>query len=431
VTHSIDRLRADALAIYRAALSGADPEEALRAALPLSPSGPLWIIAIGKAAVPMARAALIEAGDVRGGLVVAPEPGPTPHRRLERTTGDHPLPGDGSERAAAALGDTLAQVRKGEEIWVLLSGGATSLLGSPIPGITSEDYRAYLALLGTAGLAIDELNRLRKRVSRWGAGRLAAAADPGATIRVFAVSDVPGDDLAAIGSGPCAPDPTTATEIRSILETHGLLGKTPGTVRATLDQVIAGTAPETAKPGDPIFRRVSSRIITSNAMALDRAAIAAEEHGYLVRRLEGVFQGEAAAQGAMIASALVEAPRPGPLALLAGGETTVALGSAFGLGGRCQELALAAAQVLVASAGPAAVLAAGTDGRDGPTDAAGALVDDSTWLRIAAAGIDPAEALRRHDAYPALDAATALIRTGPTGTNVMDVVVGLAGLERH
>ncbi len=430
---SIATLRTDALAIYRAALDGADPAAALTAALgEISPRAPVWIIAVGKAARPTVAAALATLErfptPLRGGLVISPE-STEDDSRLPHVRGDHPLPGSGSRAAASALSAVVAQVAPGDEVWVLLSGGATSLLGAPIEGVSDPDYRAFVETVGAAGLPIAGLNLLRKRFSRWGAGRLAVAL-AAARVRVFAMSDVPGDDLAAIGSGPCVPDGSSASDVRSLLEQYGLTARLPLTIRRELDQVIAGQRPETPKPDAAAFRRVTSRIIGSNAIALDRAAAHAATLGYRVRRLPEPLVGDAAAAGISLARLLVTTPLDGhPIAWLGGGETTVALGHRPGRGGRCQELALAAARNLTDAGADRSLvlLAGGTDGRDGPTDAAGAIVDPTTWPAIAARGVDPELALRRHDAYPALDAVDGLIRIGLTGTNVMDVIVGLAG----
>jgi hydroxypyruvate reductase len=427
------RLRDDALALFRAAIAAADPARVLHAAWPDSPSSrPRWIIALGKAAPSMAAAALAEADRagsiVRGGLVVAADEGSTADPRLPRVTGDHPLPANRSERAGRTLGELVARVGPNDEARVFLSGGASSLLGTPVPGLSPASYRALMAQLGRAGLPIDELNRIRKRFSRWGAGRLAAAL-PDCPIRVFAISDVPGDDLATIGSGPCQPDPTTGPEIRALLDRRGVWARIDPRARAELVTILEG--PETPKPGDPRFARVSTRIVASNATALDGAAREAAARGYRVHRPAALLAGEATAQGGSIARELRRlAADEGPIAWIGGGETTVDWsGSSAGRGGRCQELALAGAREFSGSdpTRPIVLLAAGTDGRDGPTDAAGAMVDRATWEEIIAAGVDPGGALRRHDAYPALEAVGALVRTGSTGTNVMDVVIGLVG----
>jgi hydroxypyruvate reductase len=427
--------------LYAAAVAAAAPGPALHRALARLgdlPAGPVWLFALGKAAHPMAVAA-VEALQQRsrapaGGLIVPPADGAIPDPRLELVVGDHPEPGRRSLAAAEALGRIILRLKPDDEAWVLLSGGATSLLGAPIEGVRPEDLTALYAVLLGSGLDITAMNRIRKRFSRWGAGRLAAALAP-ASVRVFVVSDVIGDDLGSIASGPCVPDPTMAGEIRATLEQANLWSRIPALLRDRVAAVEAGRAPETPKPGDPAFARVETRLVASNRLALEAAAVRASELGLAPQLMQAVLSGEAAATGRTVASTVLSyrrgsgsQPATPHACLIWGGETTVTLGAGCGgLGGRSQELALAASEVLAgAPAGTAPmILAGGTDGRDGPTDAAGAVVDRLTWDAIRKRGRDPARDLSTHDAYPALDAVGALLRPGLTGTNVMDVVFGL------
>jgi hydroxypyruvate reductase len=339
-----------------------------------------------------------------------------------------------------------AAVAPGDEVWVLLSGGTTSLVGAPEDGLASADLSTLYTLLLGSGLDIAAMNQVRKRFSRWGGGKLARALAP-ARVRAFVVSDVIGDDLAAIGSGPLVPDPATADDVRRLLERAGLWTRVPPALRARLEAVQRGEMPETPKPGDAAFARVTLELVASNRLALEAAAKRAAELGLAPVVSAAPLAGEASAVGASVAASLLEdcavpeIPQPdGPAPIPAGdgpagsgrgrcfiwgGETTVTLGDRPGLGGRCQELCLAAARVLAGAPAGLALLAAGTDGRDGPTDAAGAIVDGRTWRAIAEAGRDPERDLVAHDAYYALNAAGALLRPGLTGTNVMDVVIGI------
>jgi glycerate 2-kinase len=421
----------------------------------LQPDGsrPTWLIALGKAALPMAQAAVENLGrrgtHPVGGLIIAPAAGPSPSRSLEVLVGDHPEPGSGSLAASNALGDLVSRVGPDDEVWVLLSGGTTSLIGAPVSGIPPTELSALYQLLLGSGLDITAMNRIRKRFSRWGAGRLALALAP-ARLRVLLISDVIGDDLASIGSGPCVPDPSTAAQVRELLEGAGLWQRIPAVARRHLADVEAGRIAETPKPGDQAFANVSIELVASNRLALEAAANRAAELGLAPVVVETPLAGEASAAGASVAATLLHncgrttVPQPEELRAsgvpevgasrqpeklrgscwIWGGETTVTLGASAGLGGRCQELALAAARRLSGETS-VALLAAGTDGRDGPTDAAGAVVDGSTWAAIEAAGRDPGRDLATHDAYHALDAAGALLRPGLTGTNVMDLVVGM------
>jgi glycerate 2-kinase len=425
--------------LYNVATAAVDPAPALASRLGRLEREPRrrWILALGKAAIPMARAAietLAGWGDSpAGGLVVAPEIHAPPHSRLPVLAGDHPEPGAGSLAAAEALGRAAAAVTPDDEVWVLLSGGTSSLLAAPVEGMTSQELTTLYRLLLGSGLDISAMNRIRKRFSRWGAGRLARALTP-ARVRVFVVSDVIGDDLPSIGSGPCVPDVTTAAEIRRMLEGAGLWGRIPAAARRVVAATESGETAETPKPGDAAFARVTLELIASNRLALEAAAKRAAELGLAPVVAETPLAGEASATGASVAASILQ--NCGPLGIpqpaaprrcyIWGGETTVTLGDAPpGLGGRCQELALAAARELAGARPGIALLAAGTDGRDGPTNAAGAIVDGGTWAAAAAGGRDPARDLAGHDAYRALDAAGALLKVGLTGTNVMDVVIGV------
>jgi glycerate 2-kinase len=426
--------------LYTAATAASAPGPALAARLgqvKLEPGRRIWILALGKAALPMAATAVqvLEARshELAGGLVVAPEGDHSPHTRLPVLEGDHPEPGPRSLVAAQALAVAASMVAPADEVWVLLSGGTTSLVGAPEPGLTPADLTAIYSLLLGSGLDITAMNRIRKRFSRWGAGKLALALVP-AQVRVYTVSDVIGDDPASIGSGPCTPDRTTAADVRAILERATLWSRIPDAARQLVIASELGKTAETPKPGDRAFARVTHELVASNRLALEAAAKRAAELGLAPRVIESPLAGEAWAAGASVAADLlnncVQLPIPqptgAPRCLIWGGETTVSLGDhPAGLGGRSQELALAAARALEGAPPGTALLAAGTDGRDGPTDAAGAIVDGRTWGAIAASGRDPARDLAAHDAYPALDSVGALLKPGLTGTNVMDVVIGI------
>jgi glycerate 2-kinase len=431
------RLLAD---LYRVATAAVDPGPALRRRLEADghPARPPRVLALGKAALPMARAAVevLAAWDLEpsGGVVVPPADGPSPHPRLQIVVGDHPQPGAASLAAAEAVASATLGLGEGDEVWVLLSGGTTSLIGAPEPGLTPADLATIYGDLLGSGLDIAAMNRIRKRFARWGGGKLARALAP-ARVRVYVVSDVIGDDLAAIGSGPCVPDPASAGEIRVELEVTRLWERFPEGARRLLLAAEAGETPETPKPGHRTFARVTHELVASNRLALEAAAERAAGLGLTPRIVDAPLAGEASVVGTALAATLVqdcdrrEVSQPksgaGRHCFIWGGETTVTLGPSPGLGGRCQELALAAARGLAGRAGPT-LLAAGTDGRDGPTDAAGAVVDGGTWAAIARVGRDPARDLAAHDAYAALDAVGVLLKPGLTGTNVMDIVIGVS-----
>lgn len=417
------------LDLYSAALRAADPAAAVASALaerPLASPSPVHVVAIGKAAAGMANAALAVLEATRtplaGGVIVGVHAA-SAGSRLPICIGDHPLPGINSARAADAIALALSGMPAPHQALVLLSGGASSLAAAPAEGITADDLTTLWEFLLRSGQPIGVMNAIRKRCLRWGAGRLAAALAP-RPVTVLCISDVIGDDPGTIGSGPCAPDPRSAREVLGILEPMAGSRDIPVSVRRLLERQAAGALPDTLKPGDPTFRNVTTRVIASNRLAVQGVRTRAQALGLSVLAGASDLSGEAREAGTRI-GAFLRAGGDGANCFVWGGETTVTLGvDTTGLGGRCQELALAAAAELEDVPG-VALLAAGTDGRDGPTDAAGALVDGTTWARVTGAGRDPEHDLASHDAYHALEAGDALLRTGPTGTNVMDVVIGL------
>lgn len=426
------------LELYDAAVTAAAPAPiTTRAieALNLDRSRRIWIFAIGKAARPMAAAAVTIAlrslHSIVGGVVVAPDDAPSPYPTILSLRGDHPVPGRGSFEAAAKIGE-IASGRRGTDIaLVLLSGGATSLIGAPVRGIPEADFVSLYEMLLGSGLDIAQMNAVRKRFSRWSAGRLALALAP-ATTHCLAISDVQGDDPAVIGSGPCVPDSSNVQQVTEILQRANLLSRLPRSVRDYLAAVARRTVPETPARGHPAFAHVGVQIIGNNALAREGAVAAARARGFEASSVAEWLSGEAARDGEAIARELLARRGRGDAGacIVWGGEPTVTLtGTAATTsgGGRCQELALAAARVLrqaAESSAGIALLAAGTDGRDGATDAAGAIVGGSTWAEIADAGTNPAHALAEHRSYAALRAADALIPRRDTGTNVNDVVIG-------
>jgi len=420
--------------IFEGAVTAVAPGPAVQravAGLDVAPGTWVRVLALGKAAVPMAAAAddaLSARGlRVRDGLVVPPQAALLPRPDFLVVPGDHPLPGPRSRQAAAAVERFARDGRPGDLVLVLLSGGTSSLVAAPVPGFSEAALAELHAWLLAAGLPIHDTNRLRRRFSRWGAGRLALALAP-ARVEVLAISDVPGDALGDIGSGPCSPDPDSADGLTAWLREAGLRASLPAAALDHLDATRAGRWLETPKAGDPALAGVASRIVAANGDAVRGALRAAEAAGLEARAAGEPLAGEAAAMGRRIARRLVDTPPAGvPTCLVWGGETVVRLATGTpGSGGRCQELALAAAEVLAEARGELpALLAAGTDGRDGATPAAGGHADPGTWRRIGAAGRDPARDLATHHSHPALQAAGALLLTGPTGTNVMDLVIAL------
>ena len=420
---------------YEAAIAAADPARAVQeglaareVALELGRDRDHWIIALGKAAPAMARAALSHCAarglNVAGGLVVSTAGKPTPLPTLEQVSGDHPVPGIRSQYAAERLDSLVERIGREDIVLVLLSGGTSSLIGAAIPGVREEDLAALHSLLLGAGVPIGRINAVRKRFARWGAGRLAAALECGRIIPIL-LADVPNEDPAMIGSGPVSPDPLAAWHVERVLRDAGIAVRVPLSIASTLGAMRAGVVPETPKPQHPAFARVEEPFVVGNTAALDGAAAYAATLGYdpiLLSRTS--LTGDATAAGRVLAHTLARATSG--TCLIWGGETTVRLPRAHGLGGRCQQLALAAAEVFDELALEGAfLLAAGTDGRDGPAPASGAFVDCATWQESRAREGDPARALAHCDAFGALAAAQSILPLRETGTNVMDIVVAV------
>jgi hydroxypyruvate reductase len=419
--------------VYRAAIEAADPRDATRQAVAaigdLTPR--VSIIAVGKGAHRMASgaaAALRErALEVAGGLVVANEPDPESTHGLEAMAGDHPTPGPRSLAAADRLRALAERTTSEADAIVLVSGGATSLIAAPVEGIGPEDLRQAFAALLASGADIELMNAVRKRLLRFGAGRLAMALRS-RRVHCLIASDVIGNDPASIASGPCVPDTGTASDTRARARAAGAWDELPAKVRALHDAMADGSVEDVPPRDHPRFATTSVRVILDRTNAERGASAEAEKHGVQVSVRREPLAGEASVAGRRFAFEVLAGRDRGTHCTIWSGETTVTLNGSRAPGGRCQEFALAAAIRLEEAGGKAAgltILTAGTDGRDGPTDAAGAIVDATTSSRIRDQGIDPMEALRQHDSYRALDAAGALFRTGPTGTNVNDVVIAI------
>jgi hydroxypyruvate reductase len=442
------QLRATASGILSAALQAAAPGPLVRNNLKLR--GPLLeaggvrcrigrgriaLVAVGKAALEMAREAEARLGHrLAEGIAVSTTAPDRPLARVRALEAGHPIP-DARGIAAAREVEALAgSLERDDLLLVLLSGGASALLPAPADGVTLEQKARTTALLLRAGATIHELNAVRKHLSRLKGGGLARAAAP-ARVMALALSDVVGDDLSTIGSGPTVPDPTTFAQALAVLERRGVLGDVDAAVRERFAAGARGELPETAKPGDPYFRRVATRIVGSGRLSLLAAAREARRRGLRPDVLTTRLEGEAREAARVLVAILRErveraAPRSGTVCLLASGETTVTVRGS-GRGGRNQEFAVAAAQALDGFPGKAVVASLATDGIDGASEAAGGVVDDTTTARGLELGLAPPAAfLAENDTRNYLGPLGELILTGPTGTNVADVVALLA-TPRH
>lgn len=357
-----------------------------------------------------------------GGLVVVKHGDTTFTKKVRLIEAGHPVPDQRGQKAAAQLLALVGDLGARDLVFVLLSGGASSLLPAPVPGLTLLDKQRTTQLLLRSGATIHEINTVRKHLSSLKGGRLVAATP--ATIIALILSDVLGDDPSTIASGPTAPDPTTYHDACAILRRHFIWRKVPKRVRKHLLLGARGEREESPKPGSPLFRRVHNAMIGNNRAAVDAVMREARRAGLHTLLLSTSLIGEAREAARLFAAIGREIKASGqpikrPACLIAGGELTVTVRGG-GQGGRAQEFALAAAQE-IAGLHCIYIAAFGTDGTDGPTDAAGAVVNGQTARRAARLGLDVAESLRCNDAYPLLKKLGSLITTGPTGTNVNDL----------
>jgi hydroxypyruvate reductase len=350
-------------------------------------------------------------------------------RRIELHECGHPVPDEAGVRGAERIA-AIAREAGPEDLLVFLgSGGASALMPSPAPPITLEEKQATTRLLLASGANIHEVNAVRKHISLLKGGQLVRLAHP-ATVVSLLLSDVIGDDLDVIGSGPTAPDASTFAVAHAVLDKYGLLDKAPRAVMERIEAGRRGEIPETPKPGDDLFERVQNLVVGSNALAVTAAAAEARRLGLRPLVLSTLIEGETrdvARMHAAIAREAVLSGRPvkPPLCLISGGETTVTL-RGDGLGGRNQEFVLAAAMDLAGLAN-VVVLSGGTDGTDGPTDAAGAIADGRTISRAGELRLNAAKLLANNDSYHFFEPLGDLVKTGPTNTNVMDVRLVLVG----
>lgn len=440
-------LRNDAVAIFRAALDAVDAEKAVAhhvriasnrlqlssgQSLPLTDFKRVLVVGAGKAAAPMAVAIerLIAPAFEPQGIVAVKYGHTFPRPRfIELHESGHPVPDAagiaGSERIEGLLGSLTGS----DLLIVLISGGASALLPAPAEGISLDEKREVTDLLLRSGADIYELNAVRKHLSRLKGGQLAVRAQP-ATVVALILSDVIGDRLDVIGSGLTSADVSTFEDAENVLRKYALLDRVPASVRNRLAKGRSGHHNETTKSFSGLKGSVCNLVVGSNRLAVEAAAGRASALGYNTMILSTTLQGEAREVARVHAEVMREVicsgnPLSPPACVLSGGETTVTLRGG-GLGGRNQEFGLAAA-IAISGLPEVVILAAGTDGTDGPTDAAGALVDGTTAVRASAGGFSLIDYLNRNDSYSVLHPLGDLLKTGSTGTNVMDLNIMLAG----
>jgi hydroxypyruvate reductase len=437
-------LHAHARAILEHAIRAASPDEvfprslAMRSGVlsvrgePVLPHPPdrIFVIGAGKASAAMASAFEAVAGDaIAAGCVIVPYGHALPCTRIQVLEAGHPVVDAMGLAATAEVLRVVARAGADDLVVCLLSGGASAVLEHPAEGVTLEDLQETSRILLASGASIDEFNTVRRHLSSVKGGQLAREIAPASCVTLV-ISDVIGDPPEGIASGPTAPDPSTFEDAGTVLKRLGVMDRVPEGVRRHIADGRRGLHPDTPKSGDAAFAHASYHVLANNAVALEAAAAEASTRGYRPRIVSSALGGEARLAGAAVAAAVraeLEAIRPGepPFCLLWGGETTVRV-RGNGRGGRNQELALSACAALRSAKGQFTLAAMGTDGTDGPTDAAGAWFNPAMIAASDARGFRPEDFLDRNDSYAFFAPLGGLLRTGPTGTNVADIVVALA-----
>jgi hydroxypyruvate reductase len=437
-------MREHALQIFQAGLQAVDPVEAINRHIKLEKNlliiggkqfnlddyDNILVVGAGKAGAPMAKAVedLME-NRISDGVIVVKDGHGLSLKKVKVCEASHPVP---DERGVQGTEEILSLVEKAGErdlVICLISGGGSALLIAPVQEISLEDKQDATKLLLACGATIHEFNTVRKHLSRAKGGRLAQMANP-ATITSLILSDVVGDDLDVIASGPTVPDSSTFKDAQQILEGYGIWGDLASSVRNHIEKGVSGQIEDTPKSDNAAFLQCSQVLVGTNLQALKAAGKAAERLGYRPLILSSKVEGEArevAKFYSAIAREVLESsyPMEPPVCVLAGGETTVTL-QGDGLGGRNQEFALASA-LAIEGLDKVIVLSGGTDGTDGPTDAAGAIADGNTVARARESGLDPKNFLQRNDSYNFFQKLDDLVITGPTRTNVMDIYMLLVG----
>ncbi|PWV45193.1 glycerate kinase [Chitinophaga sp. S165] len=430
-------IREDAISIFKAAVAAVQPSSLMQQhvhlregkltvcdkTFVLPAERPVWVFGAGKAAAAMAQAleSILSDVDLQG-IVITKYEHALPLQHIQVVEAGHPLPDENSVKATTQMVSLLKTVQPGDIVLFLLSGGASALLADYPEEASLTQVQQVFELLLKSGADIHEMNVVRKHLSAVKGGQLALLANTTSWCSLI-LSDVVGDDLSIIGSGPTVADPSTFADAVAILDKYNLTGKLPPGIHEHLQQGLAGTLTETPKPGNLQLEAVHNFLIGSNAIALKAAKEHATNLGYETQILTSTATGEATALAAELVAAAKDWKGSKPACLLMGGESTVTV-TGKGLGGRNQHLALAAG-ILLNTRPDITILSAGTDGTDGPTDAAGAIADHALMISATAMGLDAAHYLRQHDAYHFFENTGGLIKTGPTQTNVMDIMLAM------
>lgn len=435
-----DERRLKVAAILSSAMSAVDPAVAVKHILirqgkrllvagksyDLSRLNHIWLIGVGKAGVPMAQSVVEVLGDrLSGGIVIVKEGfamGSLPEHVTLLEAG-HPIPDQRGQAGAQQIECLLQPLQPDDLVLCLISGGGSALLPHPVIGVSLPDLQLLSQYLLDCGASVNEINTLRKHVDQFKGGQLVRFASPARVVSLI-LSDVVGNPLDIIASGLTVPDPSTYLDSFNILQKYSLVDRVPPSIIAHLQKGMQGEIPDTPKPGDALFNRVQNEIVGSNIIACQAACKKAQELGFNTQILTTYLQGEARQAGGFLASVIRQISDTGqpisrPACIIVGGETTVTI-KGSGKGGRNLELALAAAIDLVGLPDVALITLA-TDGNDGPTDAAGAIVNGDTFHRAEQLGLNPLLFINNNDSYPFFESLNELIKTGPTQTNVNDL----------
>jgi len=443
-SRDLARMRKDALDIFWAGVGAVEPAAAVKRycrregnrlridqqTYDLTGFRHIYIIGAGKAGGPMAKAVEEILGEkITKGLVSVKYGHLAALSRVQLIEASHPVPDEAGLAGTQAILEMVSKAGEEDLVLCLISGGGSALLPSPVKGVSLEDKQETTKTLLACGASIHEINAVRKHMSRIKGGGLARTVYP-ATLVSLILSDVIGDDLDVIASGPTVPDPSSFQDCMNTLDKYDIRDKIPETVLTLIQKGIEGEVPETPKPGDPVFTHTESVIIGSNRACILAAEEKAQDLGYHTLVLSTMIAGETrevAGVHVAIAKEVLKTGHPvsSPACILSGGETTVTI-TGRGLGGRNQEFVLAGAIALNGGKG-IAILSAGSDGTDGPTDAAGAIADGQTTQRADAMGLNPSSFLSENDSYHFFQKLGDLIKTGPTNTNVMDLRILLVG----
>lgn len=411
-----DATRVFLRSMFDAAVAAAMPLQCVPQNLPAKPKGRTIVVGTGKASAAMAQALENAWDGPLSGLIVTRYGHAVPCKQIEIVEAAHPVPDDAGTKGARRMLEMVKGLSPDDLVIALISGGGSALLSLPAEGITVEEKRAVNRALLKSGAPISEMNCVRKHLSAIKGGRLAAAAYPARVVSLV-ISDVPGDDLAAVGSGPTVADPTTFAQARAIIEKYRI--DAPPAVIRHLERA----AEETPKPGDPRLAGVETKLIASPQKSLEAAAAVARRHGVTPLILGDSIEGEAREVGFVMAGIALQSrrfgqPLPAPCVLISGGETTVTVRGS-GAGGRNVEFLMALALKLDGAENITA-LAADTDGVDGAREVAGAFITSDTLARARAMGIDPWAALSNNDGHGFFERLGDQVVTGPTLTNVND-----------